>query len=155
MHKMEVMMGIYINLKEKRREKQRKYELSVLRDIHIRDIRQSVRKDLIQKVSIHSYDYEKIEQILIDYIVEIYLYGASFGRWGYYGEDFIQIKSRMKGKEKFITEELYQAICQKIHFQDEKYQRNILYIHTQNFVEIWLKKGFKNGMKKYKLKIVP
>lgn len=147
-------MKCYGNLKEKRKEKQRKYELSVLRDIHIRDIRCSAKRELLYTMSLNLYDYATLERIIIDYTIEIYLYGASFGRWGYYGEDFAQIQQRMKGKEHFMAEELYQALCKRMRFLDENSGRKILYMHTQSFVYAWLQKGFSNGVRKYKLKIV-
>lgn len=147
-------MTVFKNLKEKRREKQKKYERSVLRDIHIKDIRKSARNIFIQ-FSFTLYEtFEEIECMMVDYAIEFYLYGASFGKWGYYGEDFLQIKQRMKGKEKFFANEFFIVLYEKLRNPIDLLERERLYICVEQFVEIWMQKGFQNGTRKYKLRLV-
>ena len=147
-------MMIFENLKEKRREKQRKYEQSVLRDIHIKDIRKSARNIFIQPVFNFYSSFEEIERIIIDYAIEFYLYGASFGKWGYYGEGFIQVKTRMKGKEKFFIHEFFIELYEKLRDPIDLSVREKLYQCVETFVESWIQKGFQNGMRKYKLRFI-
>ena len=108
-------MIVYKNLKEKRWGKQRKYEHSVLRDIHLKDIRKSARNILIHPNIFFHTEFELLERIVLDHAIEAYLYGASFGKWGYLGEDFLTIQKRMNGKDKFFVQTgesgLKKALC--------------------------------------------
>ena len=67
-------MIVYKNLKEKRWGKQRKYEHSVLRDIHLKDIRKSARNILIHPNIFFHTEFELLERIVLDHAIEAFIW---------------------------------------------------------------------------------
>ena len=143
-------MIVYKNLKEKRWGKQRKYEHTVLRDIHLKDIRKSARNILIHPNIFFHTEFELLERIVLDHAIEAYLYGASFGKWGYLGEDFLTIQKRMNGKDKFFVQTCFSDLSDRQVNLDSKK----LYACVEDFILKWIRLGFQNGTRKYKLRLI-
>ena len=101
-------MNVITTFIEKKREKQIKYEKSVLRDISVKVLKERVQyyfgsSRFTQSMIMHS----GIEEACYDVAIEAFLLGANMSRFGYYGEEAQEVKLRCKPEEKHLIDTLY------------------------------------------------
>ncbi|MFD2445196.1 YbaK family protein [Bacillus sp. CGMCC 1.16607] len=146
-------MNVITTLKDKRRDKQIKYERTVLRDLSINMLKGRVQKffgstRFTQNLLLQS----GIEEACYDVAIEAYLLGAKFSRFGHYGEAMESIRQRCATEEKHFIDTLYNFLTYLGSFDEGVYSESLYYLCEQYVGEWWLE-GFKKGERRYKLRL--
>lgn len=146
-------MNVVTTFFEKRREKQIKYEKSVLRDLSIKELKERTNVFFNDSnfVLNHSVDSSFIETCY-DVAIESYLLGAQFSKFGYFGESVEQVRNRSANEEKDLVDTLYHFL---LYWGDdgETFYCDSLYSMCRQFVETWWFEGFVKGERRYKLRL--
>ena len=136
-----------VNLQERRREKQINYERKMLRELSLENMKgrflQYFGKDYI----------DVVEDGCVDVAIEAYLLGASYSKFGYYGESEDAVRIRCFQEEKHLIDTLFYFILYwgKIG-ESDAYQEG-LYRCCEGYVGAWWKDGFTTGEKRFKMKL--
>lgn len=140
-------MDIIINLQERQREKQIKYERKMLRELSLENM-----KGRFQQYFGEGY-IDIVEEGCIDVAIEAYLLGANYSKFGYYGESQDDVKARCLDEEKHLIDTLFYFILYwgKIESSDS-YQEQ-LYHCCEGYIDAWWKDGFSTGEKRYKMRL--
>ncbi|HAQ08546.1 MAG TPA: DUF2521 domain-containing protein [Bacillus bacterium] len=146
-------MNVVTTFIDKKREKQVKYERSMLRELSINILQNRVKQyfgssQLTSSLVMNS----GIEEACYDVAIEAYLLGAKFGRFGYYGEAIEAVKSRCYKDERHLIDTLYNFFL----FWgkgEEGTESESLYYLCEQYVDSWWREGFMKSEKKYKLRM--
>lgn len=146
-------MNVITTLKDKRRDKQVKYERTVLRDLSINMLKGRVQRlfgstPFTQNLLLQS----GIEEACYDVAIEAFLLGAKFSRFGYYGESMDSIRRRCETEIKHFVDTLYNFLLYWGSF-DEGIHSESLYYLCEQYVNEWWLEGFKKGELRYKLRL--
>lgn len=138
---------------EKRREKQLKYEKSVLRDISLKTLKERVNhyfgsSDVTKNLMLQT----GIEEACYDVAVEAYLLGAHFSRFGYYGESAEDARKRCSREEKHLVDTIYNFLLYWGQGTEGVYSESLYYL-CEKYVESWWLEGFRNGERRHKLRL--
>jgi hypothetical protein len=145
-------MALITTFKEKKKEKQVKFEKKILRELSL--------EKLIKEVKLYFNPFFKramfsqaIEDGSVDVAIEAYLLGASFGKIGRYGESFDDIKKRCYYEEKYLIDTLYDYLQYWGNMGDNDFMMESLYMACEQFVSKWINEGFNKGIMRYKLRL--
>ncbi|MHC0039171.1 YbaK family protein [Pseudoneobacillus sp. C159] len=146
-------MNVITTLKDKRREKQIKYERTILRDLSINMLKARVQRffgstNLSQNILMRN----GVEEACYDVAIEAYLLGAKFSKFGYYGESIDQIRNRCAIEEKHFADTLYNFLLYWGSLDEGRYSESLYYLCEQYVGEWWME-GFKKGERRYKLRL--
>ena len=146
-------MKVITTFVDKRKEKQLKYEKSVLREISIKALKEKVKyyfgsSDLTSSLILHS----GIEEACYDVAIEAYLLGAHFSKFGYYGESVDDVKRRCLKEEKHLIDTLYNFMLYWGKGMEGVYSESLYYLCEQ-YVESWWMEGFRKGERRHKLRL--
>jgi len=138
---------------EKKREKQIKYEKSVLREISVKTLKERVQQyfgssRFAQSIVMHT----GIEEACYDVAIEAFLLGANMSRFGYYGEEANDVKIRCKDEEKHLIDTLYNFLLYWGSGQEGILDES-LYYQCEQYVNSWWSDGFYKGERRIKLKL--
>jgi hypothetical protein len=145
-------MKVITTLKDKRREKQMKYERKLLREISLSTLRKKVHHHF-QEYSIVNYSSNQFEDYCIELAIESYLLGARYSKFGYFGEPLSKVKSRSLSEEKHLTETLFRFLTNVHLLQLTEQSAPKLYYICQNFIDSWWKEGYEKGERRYRLRL--
>lgn len=146
-------MNVVTTFFEKRREKQIKYEKSVLRDLSIKELKERTKHFFHHsKIALHDCLEPAWIETCYDVAIEAYLLGAHFSKFGYLGETPQQVRNRSINEEKQLVETLYHLLLYWGNEKDESFC-NSLYSICQQFVETWWLEGFEKGERRHKLRL--
>lgn len=138
---------------EKKREKQIKYEKSVLREISVKTLKERVQHYLGSSRFTQSLVMNSgIEEACYDVAIEAYLLGANMSRFGFYGEEANDVKRRCKSEEKHIIDTLYNFLLYWGSGQEGVHSES-LYYQCEQYVNSWWLDGFNHGERRIKLKL--
>jgi hypothetical protein len=142
---------VLTNFKEKQRYKKENFERKVLRDLSLGIIKKEFQR-LFQPFFQYSLLYQNdIEDACIDMAIDAYLLGAGYSRFAYHGETLEKIKNRAYEKLKAIADglfEYWQFWCWGTEMMMES-----LHLCCEAYVHIWWMEGYKNGEKRYRMKL--
>jgi hypothetical protein len=146
-------MNVITTLKDKRRDKQIKYERTVLRDLSINMLKASVKRlfgstNLTKGLMMQN----GIEEACYDVAIEAYLLGAKFSKFGYYGESLESIRKRCEKEEKHFADTLYNFLLYWGSLDEGIFSESLYYLCEQYVGEWWLE-GFKKGEMRHKLRL--
>lgn len=146
-------MNVVTTFKEKRREKQLKYEKSVLKEISIKTLKERVisyfgSSRLTSSLILQS----GIEEACYDVAIEAYLLGAHFSRFGYFGENPESVRRRCEREEKHLMDTLYNFLLYWGNEEEGIYSESLYYLCEQ-YVESWWMEGFRKGERRHKLRL--
>jgi hypothetical protein len=146
-------MNVVTTFNEKKREKQIKYERSLLRELSINKLKASVKECFgSSRLATNLLMNSGIEEACFDVAIEAYLLGGRYSRFGYFGESLEMARDRCKEEEKHLYDTLYNFFLFWGH-GDEGIAGESLYYLCERYVGIWWNEGFKTGEKKHKLKM--
>lgn len=146
-------MKVITTFVDKRKEKQLKYEKSVLKEISIKALKEKVKyyfgsSDLTSSLVLHS----GIEEACYDVAIESYLLGAHFSKFGYYGESVDDVKRRCLKEEKHLIDTLYNFMLYWGKGMEGVYSESLYYLCEQ-YIESWWMEGFRKGERRHKLRL--
>jgi hypothetical protein len=145
-------MTVITTLKEKRREKQVKYEKKLLRELSLQALRKKIHNDFSHYTTAPRYA-RHLEDYCLELAIESYLLGARYSKFGYYGESFIEVKQRSSYEEQDLTDMLFQFLSGVSMGEVPEEQRRSLYETCQNFISSWWKEGYEKGERRYRLRL--
>jgi Protein of unknown function (DUF2521) len=140
-------MNVIVNLQERQREKQIRYERKLLHELSLEKIkvrfRQYFGEDLL----------DIVEDGCIDIAIEAYLLGANYSKFGYYGESEEDVRARCFAEEKHLIDTLFNFIIYWGGVGESEKDQTGLYYCCEGYVDTWWKDGFTVGEKRYKMKL--
>lgn len=146
-------MNVITTFKEKRREKQIKYERTVLKDLSIKVLKSRVQHFFgSSRITSNLMMNSGIEEACYDIAIEAFLLGAKFSKFGYYGENVEDIRKRCYKEEKHLTDTLYNFLLYWGQ-GDEGIMSESLFYSCEQYVQIWWEDGFRNGERRRKLRL--
>lgn len=140
---------------EKQREKQIKYERTVLRDLSIQMLKNSVKNHFgSSRIASSVLMKSGMEEACYDVAIEAYLLGARMSRFGYFGEQMLQVQARCVDERKHLTDTLYNFILYWGYgMMDEGIHSESLFYMCEQYVDTWWCEGFQKGERRYKLRL--
>ncbi|MCM2535491.1 YbaK family protein [Neobacillus pocheonensis] len=146
-------MNVITTFKEKRREKQIKYERSVLRDLSINMLKERVKQYFGSTRIASSFVMNTgIEEACYDVALEAYLLGAKFSKFGYHGEDLEEVRSRCNKEENHLIDTLYNFLLYWGNGEEGTMSESLYYLCEQ-YVHVWWREGFEKGQMRHKLRL--
>lgn len=146
-----IVLKVITSFNEKQRFKQLEFERNMLRDLSFSDIEKSAETYFSNHLKSAIGYQSPLAEVCIDYAIESYLGGASYSKFGYYGESYEDVKKRSKGMERKLVDDLYDYWCYWSHADD--FQLESVYMATEAYINDWWKQGFDIGQKRYRLKL--
>lgn len=146
-------MNVITSLKDKRREKQIKYERSVLKDLSIKMLKERVQQYFGSTRIASSFIMNTgIEEACYDVALEAYLLGAKFSKFGYHGENLEEVRTRCFKEEKHLIDTLYNFLLYWGN-GDEGAMSESLYYLSEQYVHVWWREGYEKGQMRHKLRL--
>ncbi|MCE4051781.1 MULTISPECIES: DUF2521 family protein [Bacillaceae] len=145
-------MTVIMNFDLKKREKQIKYERSVLKELSVKDLKEKVARyfgssQLTSSVIMN----EGMEEACYDVAIEAFLLGANFSKFSAWGEDIPTIKNRCLEEDKHLKDTLFHFL---LYWGSEESSKNeSLYYLCEQFVNAWWLEGFNKAIKRKKLRL--
>ncbi|WP_242145467.1 MULTISPECIES: DUF2521 family protein [unclassified Bacillus cereus group] len=141
-------MNVIVDLQERQKEKQLKYERKMLRELSLKSLRSNVH-DAFHRQELH----QQYEDYCIELGIESYLLGARYSKFGYYGESFFDVKYRSLEEEQQLTEMLFLFLTNMTMRGEEVEDKNLLYKSCERFISAWWREGYEKGERRYRLKL--
>jgi hypothetical protein len=146
-------VNVITSLKDKRREKQIKYERSVLKDLSIKMLKERVQQYFGSTRIASSFIMNTgIEEACYDVALEAYLLGAKFSKFGYHGENLDEVRTRCFKEEKHLIDTLYNFLLYWGN-GDEGAMSESLYYLSEQYVHVWWREGYEKGQMRHKLRL--
>lgn len=144
---------VILSLKEKRKEKQIKYERTLLRELSIAKIKQSMERIFASSqaskfISVHS----GIEGACFEVAIEAFLLGANYSRFGYYGEPIEVVRERCKEQEQHMIDTLFHFFLFCVKGEEELFEHEFDRI-CERFIQYWWLEGYNKGKIRHKLRL--
>jgi hypothetical protein len=146
-------LNVITTFKEKRREKQIKYERSVLKDLSIKMLKERVQQYFGSTRIASSFIMNTgVEEACYDVALEAYLLGAKFSKFGYYGEGIDAVRMRCFHEEKHLIDTLYNFFLYWGNGEEGGMSESLYYLCEQ-YVHVWWREGFDKGQRRRKLRL--
>ncbi len=140
-------MQLIVNLQERQRQKQIKYERKMLRELSLENMKGRFQQYFGED------HIEIVEDGCIDVAIEAYLLGANYSKFGYYGESQDDARVRCFQEEKQLIDTLFNFILYWGNAETSDSYEEGLYHCCEGYVDIWWKDGFTTGEKRYKMRL--
>lgn len=146
-------MNVITNLREKQREKQIKYERSVLRDLSLNMLKERVKHFFgSSRIASSMIMNTGIEEACYDVALESYLLGAKFSKFGYHGETMEEVRIRCFHEEQHLIDTLFNFLLYWGSGEEGIMEESLHYMCEQ-YVQIWWKEGYEKGERRHKLRL--
>lgn len=146
-------MNVITTFKDKQREKQIKYERSVLKDLSINKLKERVKQYFGSSRIASSFVMNTgIEEACYDVALEAYLLGAKFSKFGYYGEGIEEVRNRCYLEEKHLIDTLYNFLLYWGNGEEGTMSESLYYMCEQ-YINVWWREGFEKGERRHKLRL--
>lgn len=146
-------MNVITTFKEKRRDKQIKYERSVLKELSVKTLKARVQQYFGSSNIASSFIMNSgIEEACYDVALEAYLLGAKFSKFGYYGESLEEARNRCFREEKHLIDTLYNFLLYWGN-GSEGIMSESLYYSCEGYIDVWWREGFDKGQRRHKLRL--
>lgn len=146
-------MNVITTLKDKQREKQIKYERSVLSHLSINLLKERVKQFFgSSRITTIMSMNNGIEEACYDLALEAYLLGAKFSKFGYYGENMEEVRMRCYHEERHLIDTLYNFLLYW-GSEEEGALSESLYYMCEQYVYVWWRDGYEAGERRHKLRL--
>jgi len=144
---------VITTFKEKRRDKQLKYERSVLKDLSVKTLKERVQQFFgSSRIASNFVMNTGIEEACYDVALEAYLLGAKFSKFGYYGENIDDVRKRCYREEKHLIDTLYNFLLYWGN-GEEGVMSETLYYSCEGYIAVWWIEGYEKGQRRRKLRL--
>ncbi|WP_273125254.1 DUF2521 family protein [Metabacillus sp. HB246100] len=144
-------MSEIISLKQKRHQKELKYEKKMLRELTLAEIKAKIDECFSGFSS--SVKKNVIEDGCVDFAIEAFMLGAKYSRFGYLGETMEAANSRCYHEEKQLTDELYDYYINWGKYRGSDSALEEVHLACEHYIHSWWKQGYMKGEKRYKLRL--
>lgn len=146
-------MNVITTFKDKQREKQIKYERSVLKELSINKLKERVKHYFgSTRIASSLIMNTGIEEACYDVALEAFLLGAKFSKFGYYGESIEDVKKRCYFEEKHLIDTLYNFLLYWGNGEEGTLSESLFYMCEQ-YIHVWWREGFEKGERRLKLRL--
>lgn len=146
-------MTVVTTFYEKRREKQIKYEKSVLKELSIKALKEKVIQFFgNSRFTTNLFIQSGVEEACYDLAIEAYLLGAHYSRFGYFGESPEEVKRRCQDDINHLIDTLYNFLLYWGNGLEDVYNESLRY-RCEQYVHSWWLEGFENGKRRHKLRL--
>lgn len=145
------MATIVTTLSDRRRVKRWKLERKVLRKLSLEQLKKDVEETYRSIIPFYFLSYPFLIDPCMNMAIDAYLVGAEYGRFGYLGESEQEAYARCEEEVAEITFSMFNLL--QGWLMEEDYLLDSLYKATEDFVEYWWQKGFKEGEKQYRMRL--
>lgn len=145
-------MTVVTTFWEKRQEKQWKFERHMLGGLSLEQLKEDAKKHFSPLFPMPVACSPYFLDPCVDTAIDAYLLGAEYSRFGYYGEKSDQVKKRCERE----LNEIFYLLFDLLHpwYDYHHLTAESLVIAVQYFVERWWEKGFLEGKKHHKLRLL-
>lgn len=145
-------MTVITTFREKKREKQIKYERSVLKELSIHTLKERVQQYFGSTRIAQSFIMNSgIEEACYDVALEAFLLGAKYSRFGFYGENLEKVRMRCYQEERHLVDTLFNFLL--FWGGDEGIMSESLYYLCEQYIYVWWKEGYDKGQRRHKLRL--
>jgi len=147
-------MNIDTSFMRRRREKQIKFERSMLRELSLQKLKKGVQNHFgsFSSGAGHMLD-NAIEEGCYDVAVEAFLLGSRYSRLGYYGSSLETVMERSKNERVNLAKALKEFITYWTQMGPIPVHDESLQVKCEHYVDDWWKEGYTKGVQKYKLRL--
>ncbi|ARK28554.1 YbaK family protein [Halalkalibacter krulwichiae] len=138
-------------LSDKRREKQWKFERSILKNLSLKELKANVEEHFRSVVPFHFLSHPFLIDPCMDMAIDAFLVGAEYSKFGYSGENETEVKRRCDDELTEISHCIFNLL--QGWLIDSDYLLDSLQVSTEAFVDHWWTKGFREGEKRYRLRL--
>ncbi|GAE35378.1 YbaK family protein [Halalkalibacter akibai] len=138
-------------LSDKRREKQWKFERKILRNLSLKELKAHVEEHFKPVVPFHFLSHPFLLDPCMDMAIDAFLVGAEYSKFGYQGESEREVKRRCDDDLTEISNCIFNLL--QGWLLDSDYLLDSLQIATEAFVDHWWTKGFREGEKRYRMRL--
>jgi len=140
-----------ISLKQKRHQKELKYERKMLKELNLTEIKAKI--DHCFRSFEGKFKKTIIEDGCIDFAIEAFLLGAKYSRFGYYGESMQSANKRCQFEEKRLIDDFFDYLMNWGKIKEGELSIEELFIACEYFIHSWWEQGYTKGEKRYKLRL--
>lgn len=140
-----------ISLKQKRHQKELKYERKMLKELNLTEIKAKI--DHCFRSFEEKFKKTIIEDGCIDFAIEAFLLGAKYSRFGYYGESMQSANKRCQFEEKRLIDDFFDYLMNWGKIKEGELSIEELFIVCEYFIHSWWEQGYTKGEKRYKLRL--
>ena len=146
-------MNVITTFKDKQREKQIKYERSVLKELSINKLKERVKHYFgSTRIASSLIMNTGIEEACYDVALEAFLLGAKFSKFGYYGESIEDVQKRCYFEEKHLIDTLYNFLLYWGNGEEGTLSESLYYIASNIFM-YGGERASKKGQRRHKLRL--
>ncbi len=144
-------MNVIFTLGERRKEKQWKYQRSMLRTLSINDMKKDVQRRFFAHEDEETVSQLYLQDFCLDIGIDTFLLGAEFARFGYYGETEFMVMQRCTEE---IKAQIDQTVAQFTAWLNlDQSQANVYKEVATGYIYEWWRRGFDEGKKRYQLRL--
>ncbi|WP_158282301.1 DUF2521 family protein [Salipaludibacillus keqinensis] len=144
-------MNVIFTLGEKRKEKQWKYQRTMLRSLQISNMKKDVQRRFFAHEVQETVSQLYLQDFCLDVGIDAYLLGAEFARFGYYGESEFMVMQRCAGE---IMAQIDQTVAQFSAWLNlDEPQADVYKEVATGYIYEWWRQGFDEGKKRYHLRL--
>lgn len=144
-------MTVVTTFFEKHRHKQLDFERQALQALTINNIEEAVNQYFEPYLNDLASYRQAVEDMCLDYAIESFLIGASYGKFGYYGETIDQVYERSHAKSKHLLDDLYDYWLFWSNADDQTLES--IYMACDHYLYYWWKEGFEHIEKRHRMKL--
>lgn len=144
-------MGVVTTFFEKHRHKQLDFERKALQALSINRIEKIVDQYFAPFIENMASYRQAIQDMSVDYAIEAFLLGASYGKFGYYGETIDQVYERSAERSRHLLNDLYDYWLFWCNADDLMMES--IYVACEKYLYYWWKEGFEYIDKRYRMKL--
>jgi hypothetical protein len=145
-------LTIITTFQEKKRVKRLQFEKKLLRELSLQQLQEGVKQNFQEYVHPTYVYYLAIEDGCVDIAIESYLLGASYSRFGYFGETTHEVKNRSYKEISGYVDYLYDFINTWLGRTSDMSTEG-LYLSCDYYINHWWEIGFTEGLKKFRLRL--
>ncbi|MED3561517.1 YbaK family protein [Bacillus xiapuensis] len=146
-------MTVITTFKEKKREKQIKYERSVLRDLSIKTLKERVQQYFgSSRITSSFVMHAGVEEACYDVALEAFLLGAKYSKFGHYGENIEEVRKRCYKEERHLVDTLFNFLLYWGN-EEEGTMSESLYYLCEQYINVWWLEGYQKGERRHKLRL--
>ena len=143
-------MTVVVNLSDKRRKKQWRFERAILRHLSLQHLKKHVKGHFKSIIPFQFMASPFLVDPIMDLGIDAYLIGAEFSRLGFLGETDAEVKRRCELELSELSHSLFHIVYG--WFDNGGYEES-LSVLADTFVDHWWERGLEEGKKRYRLKL--
>jgi len=144
-------MGVVMNFHEKYRHKKLDFERKALQDLSFQKIENVINETFEPYLKPMAAYLQTVTEMCVDYGIEAFLLGSSYGRFGFYGEAIEGVYQRSEKPFKMLLDDFYDFWL--FWYTIDTMQNEDIYRACEAYLYYWWKEGFETALKRYRMRL--